>query len=84
MADSTGIPYVGNFYRHYKGDLVEVISVGTETESGRTMVGYVHKGRVWYRWLEAATNPRTGEPSGWCDLLPDGRTRFVWEPKALI
>ncbi len=38
-------------YRHYKGDLVQVIAVAAHSESEKPMVVYEHKGRIWARPL---------------------------------
>lgn len=73
------LPSPGQQYRHYKGAHYEVTDVTMETETGRLMVQYrdLRTRNGFSRWMQNATNPETGEPSGWLDPLPDGRTRFT-------
>jgi len=39
----------GQVYRHFKGDLMEVIEVAKHTETEELMVVYEHNGTIWAR-----------------------------------
>lgn len=39
----------GQKYRHFKGNIIEVIEVATHTETLEEMVVYQHNGKVWVR-----------------------------------
>lgn len=48
----------GQIYRHFKGHVIKIIAVGTNTETMEEMVVYEHQGnqRIWIRPLEMFLN----------------------------
>lgn len=40
---------IGGTYRHFKNHIVNVITVGTNSETEEEMVVYNHNGKVWIR-----------------------------------
>lgn len=43
---------VGALYRHFKGDVMEVIAIAKHSETLEEMVVYKHNGEVWVRPIE--------------------------------
>ena len=39
----------GQKYRHFKGDIIEIINIATHSETLETMVIYKHKDKIWVR-----------------------------------
>ena len=42
----------GQFYRHFKGDIMQVIEIAKHTETEDLMVVYEHNGVIWARPYE--------------------------------
>ena len=42
----------GQIYRHFKGDLVKVLMLATDSETLDDLVVYEHKDKVWVRPLK--------------------------------
>lgn len=40
---------VGCKYRHFKGNIIEIIAIGKHTETEEDLVVYTHDGDVWIR-----------------------------------
>lgn len=40
---------VGRKYRHFKGNIIEVIAIGKHTETLEDVVVYTHDGNTWVR-----------------------------------
>ena len=45
-------PQVGDFYRHFKGNTIEIIAIGKHTENLEEMVVYTHAGETWVRPMD--------------------------------
>lgn len=45
-------PKPGEFYKHFKGNIIEVIAVGKNTENLEEMVVYKHDNEIWIRPLD--------------------------------
>ena len=45
-------PQVGEKYKHFKGNIIEIIAIGKNTENLEEMVVYNHDGEIWIRPLE--------------------------------
>lgn len=45
-------PIAGEKYRHFKGNVIEIIAVGKNTEDLSSMVVYKHDGDIWIRPLD--------------------------------
>ena len=43
---------VGALYKHFKGDIMEVIAIAKHSETLEEMVVYKHNGEVWVRPLD--------------------------------
>lgn len=42
----------GQIYRHFKGDLVKVLMIATDSEKLEELVIYEHKDKIWARPLK--------------------------------
>ena len=42
----------GQVYRHFKGNIITVICIATQTETKESLVIYEHNGDIWARPLE--------------------------------
>ena len=67
---------VGKKYRHFKGHIVEVIAIGTNTEAMEEMVVYKHleQNKVWIRPLEMFADEK--DISSRADNITGQKTRF--------
>ena len=67
---------VGKKYRHFKGHIVEVIAIGTNTETMEEMVVYKHleQNKVWIRPLEMFADEK--DISSKADNITGQKTRF--------
>ncbi|MGN1012522.1 MAG: DUF1653 domain-containing protein [Clostridia bacterium] len=67
---------VGKKYRHFKGHIVEVIAIGTNTETMEEMVVYKHleQNKVWIRPLEMFADEN--DISSRADNITGQKTRF--------
>lgn len=67
---------VGKKYRHFKGHIVEVIAIGTNTETMEEMVVYKHleQNKVWIRPLEMFADEK--DISSRADNIIGQKTRF--------
>lgn len=67
---------VGKKYRHFKGHIVEVIAIGTNTETMEEMVVYKHleQNKVWIRPLEMFADEK--DISSRADNITGQKTRF--------
>lgn len=67
---------VGKKYRHFKGHIVEVIAIGTNTETMEEMVVYKHleQNKIWIRPLKMFAD--TGDVSSRTDNVTGQKTRF--------
>lgn len=46
----------GQTYRHFKGDLVKVLMLATDSETLEELVVYEHKNKIWSRPLKMFTS----------------------------
>ena len=67
---------VGKKYRHFKGHIVEVIAIGTNTETMEEMVVYKHleQNKVWIRPLEMFADEK--DISSRADNITGQKKRF--------
>ncbi len=68
---------VGQKYMHFKGHIVEVIAIGTNTETMEEMVVYRHleQNKIWIRPLSMFAD--TEDISSRADNVTGQKTRFV-------
>lgn len=66
----------GQIYRHFKGHVIKIITVGTNTETMEEMVVYEHQGnkKIWIRPLEMFLNKE--DVSGRVDNTTGQKYRF--------
>lgn len=69
---------IGKKYQHFKGHIVEVIAIGTNTETMEDMVVYKHlaQDKIWIRPLEMFADT-TEDVSQRKDNVTGQKTRFV-------
>lgn len=68
---------VGKTYKHFKGHIVKVIAIGTNTETMEDMVVYEHigDGRIWIRPYEMFASEE--DISSRKDNTEGQKTRFI-------
>ncbi len=68
---------VGQKYMHFKGHIVEVMAIGTNTETMEEMVVYRHleQNKIWIRPLSMFED--TEDISSRADNVTGQKTRFV-------
>lgn len=76
----TPLPKIGAIYRHYKGNEYAVVKITTDADTLQPRVVYIDEDMVEWDRQWSGTDPKTGEPSGWSDPLPDGSPRFTLVP----
>ena len=43
---------IGQKYRHFKGDIVEILNIATHSETLEKMIVYEHNNKVWVRPID--------------------------------
>lgn len=78
---SAPLPHISGIYRHtVKGTEYVVQAITKDADTLELRIVYIDEHLVQWDRRVTGIDPKTGQPSGWCDLLPDGRERFerVW------
>lgn len=70
------LPKIGGIYRHYKGNGYVVTAIAKDADTLELRVIYIDENMETWDRRVTGLDPKTGQPSGWCDPLPDGRERF--------
>lgn len=74
---SIPLPHISGMYRHYKGNEYIVQAITRDADTLELRIVYIDEDMIQWDRRVTGIDPKTGEPSGWCDPLPDGSERFT-------